>query len=87
MEQQEKKQLEPRQCAYADCEVVFTPKRHWQRFCCDEHKKRHHQEANDRLRAITKRYVQAYQLFAKEATDEAAIELAQARWALWDEVS
>lgn len=82
----ERKSLEPRICAYEACDATFRPRKPWQRFCCQQHKAAHHKEANNRLRAVTERYVNAIELFAKEPTDEAAIELAQATRALRGEM-
>lgn len=33
------KSLPPKKCELSTCQVFFAPKRKWQRFCCDEHKR------------------------------------------------
>jgi len=80
-----KQTLPPRQCDYEPCGATFTPRRRWQRFCCDEHKKLYHKQAQERLESLTRRYVAAVDAFERAPTDEAAIELAQAKRALWGE--
>lgn len=85
MDQQTTNVLEPRPCAYEQCGREFRPRKSWQRFFCKQHKDAFHKEADNRLKTIMRRYVTAAEVFSKTATDEAAIELAQAKRALWEE--